>query len=118
MKIRPKLTRERPYDASPEEVWEVLTTAEGIEAVMGPDGFRAEVEKLDLRPGGELVYTMAAIGPEQIEYLTRAGLALVTRQRVTFVEVDPHGGWSRATSLTSFPELSRTRWRRSRSSAR
>ena len=89
MKTRPKLTLERTYDASPEEVWEVLTTKGGIEAIMGPDGFKAEVTKLDLRPGGELVYVMRAIGREQVEYMTKAGLSLVTRQTVSFAVVDP-----------------------------
>jgi len=89
VKTRPKLTLERTYDASPEEVWEVLTTKGGIEAIMGPDGFKAEVTKLDLRPGGELVYVMRAIGREQVEYMTKAGLSLVTRQTVSFAVVDP-----------------------------
>ncbi len=89
MTQRPKLTLERSYDASPEEVWDVLTTKDGIEAIMGPDGFKAEVQTLDLRPGGELVWTMTTVGREQVEYMTRAGLNLVTEQRARFVEVDP-----------------------------
>ena len=89
MKTRPKLTLERTYDASPEEVWEVLTTKDGIEAIMGPDGFKAEVQTLDLRPGGELVWTMTTVGREQVEYMTKAGLSLVTRQQARFVVVDP-----------------------------
>jgi uncharacterized protein YndB with AHSA1/START domain len=89
VKTRPKLTLERTYDASPEDVWDVLTTKAGIEAILGPDGFKAEVIKLDLRPGGELVYTMTTVGREQVEFMTKAGLSLVTRQRVTYTEVDP-----------------------------
>ena len=89
MKTRPKLTLERTYDATPDEVWEVLTTKDGIEALMGPDGFKAEVQNLDLRPGGELVYVMSAVGSEQVEYMTKAGLSLVTEQHVRFVVVDP-----------------------------
>ena len=89
MKTRPKLTLERTYDASPEEVWEVLTTSEGIEAIMGPDGFKAEVQKLDLRPGGRLEWVMTAVGKEQVEYMTKAGLSLVTQQQARFVVVDP-----------------------------
>lgn len=89
MKTRPKLTLERTYDASPEEVWEVLTTKDGIEAILGPDGFRVEVQKLDLRPGGELVYTMTAVGREQVEYMAKAGLSLVTEQQATYAVVDP-----------------------------
>ncbi len=89
MTRRPKLTLERTYDASPEEVWNVLTTKDGIEAIMGPDGFKAEVRTLDLRPGGELVWTMTTVGREQVEYMTKAGLSLVTEQHARFVEVDP-----------------------------
>ena len=89
MKVRPKLTLERTFDASPEEVWELWTTRDGMEAWMGPEGFNVTVNELDLRPGGELVYAMTAVGPEQVEYMTKAGMPLVNVQRVRFVEVDP-----------------------------
>ena len=89
MRVRPKLTLERTFNATPEEVWELWTTREGIEAWMGPEGFNVTVNELDLRPGGELVYAMTAVGPEQVEYMTKAGMALVNVQRVRFVEVDP-----------------------------
>jgi len=89
VKVRPKLTLERTFDASPQEVWELWTTRDGIEAWMGPEGFNVTVNELDLRPGGELVYAMTAVGPDQVEYMTRAGMPLVSVQRVRFVEVDP-----------------------------
>jgi uncharacterized protein YndB with AHSA1/START domain len=89
VKVRPKLTLERTFDASPEEVWDLWTTREGMEAWMGPEGFSVTVNELDLRPGGELVYAMTAVGPEQVEYMTRAGMPLVNVQRVRFVVVDP-----------------------------
>lgn len=89
MKLRPKLTLERTFHASPQEVWDLWTTRDGMEAWMGPEGFRVTVNELDLRPGGELVYAMTAVGPDQVEYMTRAGMPLVSVQRVRFVEVDP-----------------------------
>jgi len=89
VKVRPKLTLERTFDASPEEVWDLWTTRDGMEAWMGPEGFQVTVNELDLRPGGELVYAMTAVGPDQVEYMTRAGMPLVSVQRVRFVEVDP-----------------------------
>ena len=89
MNDRAKLTLERTFHASPEEVWELWTTREGMEAWMGPEGFKVTVEELDLRPGGTLVYAMTAVGPDQVEYLAKAGLPLVSVQRVRFVEVDP-----------------------------
>ena len=88
MTDRPKLTLERTFNASPEEVWELWTTRDGIEAWMGPDGFNVTVQELDLRPGGKLVYAMTAVGPDQVQYMTKAGMPLVTVQRVVFIEVD------------------------------
>ena len=88
MTLRPKLILERTFSASPEEVWELLTTRDGIEAWMGPEGFNVIVQELDLRPGGKLVYAMTAVGPDQVEYLTKAGIPLVSVQQVVFVEVD------------------------------
>ena len=89
MSVRPKLTLERTYEASPDEVWELLTTRDGIEAWMGPDGYSVSVRELDLRPGGALVYHMAAVGQDQVEYMKKAGLPLVTEQHVKFVAIDP-----------------------------
>lgn len=56
---------------------------------MGPDGFRVEVRELDLRPGGALVYDMTAVGADQVEFMTKAGMPLVNTQKVTYVEIDP-----------------------------
>lgn len=89
MSVRPKLTLERTYEASPDEVWELWTTRDGIEAWWGPDGFSVSVRELDLRPGGVLVYHMKAVGPDQVEYMKQAGMPLVTEQHVRFVEIDP-----------------------------
>src|SRR5437899_10864295 len=55
---------------------------------MGPDGFSVVVQELDLRPGGDLVYAMSAIAPEQIEFMTKAGMPLVNEHRFTFIEID------------------------------
>jgi uncharacterized protein YndB with AHSA1/START domain len=79
---------ERDVEASPEEVWELWTTAEGIEAWWAPDGFRVDVDVLDLRPGGELVYSMTATGPEQIRFMEGAGMPLTTVSRKRFTELE------------------------------
>ena len=83
------ITIERTYHASPEQVWTLWTTSEGIESWWAPDGFTVRVQELDLRPGGDLVYTMTATAPEQIEFMKSAGLPLATESRKTFVEVAP-----------------------------
>jgi hypothetical protein len=46
------------------------------------------VEKLELERGGELVYTMTASGPEQVEFMRNAGLPLTSTSRKRFTEVD------------------------------
>jgi uncharacterized protein YndB with AHSA1/START domain len=65
------------------------TTARGIESWWGPDGFSVAVGALDLRPGGELAYTMSAVEPEQMEYMIKSGMPLMTEHRLKFIEVDP-----------------------------
>jgi len=86
---RPKLTLERTYPAFAEEVWELWTTKEGIESWWGPEGFSVAVRALDLRPGGDLLYTMSATAPEQMEFLVKAGMPLSTDHKLTFTEVEP-----------------------------
>lgn len=84
-----KIRIERIYPVSADEVWNLWTTSEGIESWWAPDGFKVEVRKLDLRPGGELVYGMTATGPEQVEFMKTAGMPLTTESRKTFTELLP-----------------------------
>lgn len=78
---------ERTYAASIEDVWELWTTKEGIEAWWGPDGFAVTVRELDLRVGGKLLYAMTAVGAPQIEFMKQAGMPVTTESRITFKEV-------------------------------
>ena len=89
MTEKPKLTLERTFKASIADVWDLWTTREGIESWWGPEGFSVAVSALDLRPGGDLLYTMSAVEPEQMEYMVKAGMPLSTDHRLTFTEVDP-----------------------------
>ena len=86
---RRTVTLERTFEASIEEVWDLWTTKEGLESWWGPDGFVVKVQKLDLRPGGELLYTMTAVGADQIEFMRNAGMPLASETRVTYTHVDP-----------------------------
>ena len=86
---RPTLTLERSFKASVDAVWELWTTAKGIEAWWGPDGFAVTVRRLDLLPGGELRYGMTATGADQIDYMKKAGMPLSTEHLVTYTEIVP-----------------------------
>jgi len=84
-------TLRRTYPATPETVWALWTTPAGIGRWWAPEGFVTEVQTLELRPGGELVYTMTATGAAQVEFMKGAGLPLTTESRKTFTEIDsPH----------------------------
>src|SRR5437588_8352109 len=78
---------ERTCEAPAELIWELWTTAAGIEEWWAPDGFENQVSELELLPGGKLVYTMTATGREQVEFIQNAGMPLSTESRKTFTEV-------------------------------
>jgi uncharacterized protein YndB with AHSA1/START domain len=80
---------ERRYEAAVADLWYLWTTKEGFESWWGPEGFRVEVRKLDLRVGGELEYDMIAVGPEQIEFLRKANMPGSHRTRGTFAQIAP-----------------------------
>lgn len=82
-----RITLERTVNATPEEVWRLWTTPEGIASWWAPDGFTVTVQKLELRPGGDLWYTLTAAAPAQIEFMKNAGMPLSTESRKTFTEV-------------------------------
>ena len=80
-------TLRRSLTVSPERVWELWTTAEGIEAWWAPDGFTTTVDVLELRPGGSLDYTMTAVGADQVAFMEQAGMPLSTASHKEFTEV-------------------------------
>ena len=83
------ITIERTYDGSIDDVWDLWTTKGGLEAWWGPEGFRVEVRKLELRPGGALDYAMIASAPPQIEFMKKAGMPLSHEAHVKYTEVVP-----------------------------
>jgi uncharacterized protein YndB with AHSA1/START domain len=80
-------TIDRTVAASPARVWELWTTAAGISSWWAPDGFRTDVTRLDLQPGGELVTMMTAVAPEQIAFMEQYGMPLATESRKRFTEI-------------------------------
>jgi uncharacterized protein YndB with AHSA1/START domain len=80
---------ERTYDAPAVLIWELWTTAGGLEAWWGSDGFETRVIELELKPGGHVRYTMTAAGPEQVAFVQSLGLPLTSEFRRTFTEVTP-----------------------------
>jgi uncharacterized protein YndB with AHSA1/START domain len=86
--VTPRIRLERTYRASPAEVWALWTTKDGIESWWGPEGFTVTVKKLDLRPGGELIYVMAATAPEQVAFMKQAGMPVAHDARIVYAAVE------------------------------
>jgi uncharacterized protein YndB with AHSA1/START domain len=84
-----RMTLERTYRADIQDVWEMWTTKDGIESWWGPGGFTVTVRKLDLRPGGNLLYAMTAVDSPQVAFMKKAGMPLRQECRITFTEVVP-----------------------------
>ena len=80
---------ERTYDAPAELIWELLTTPAGLEEWWAPEGFETRVSELELRPGGQLRYTMTATAPEQVAFMQNTGNPLSVELRKTFTEAVP-----------------------------
>jgi uncharacterized protein YndB with AHSA1/START domain len=100
---RRKVTIERSFESSIQEVWDLWTTKEGIESWWGPEGFATKVQTLDLRPGGELLYTMTAVGSDQIEFMRKAGMPLVQVVRCRYTDVVPVTRLAYTTVADFFP---------------
>ncbi len=80
---------ERTYNAPAQLIWELLTTAAGLEEWFAPDGFETRVSEIELRPGGQLRYTMTATGPEQVAFMRNVGQPLSIELRKTITEIAP-----------------------------
>src|SRR5579864_9663164 len=84
---RAQFSIKRDYAGSIEDVWALWTTKSGIESWWGPEGFDVTVASLDLRPGGQLIYLMTAVAPEQVAFMKTAGMPLTSECRVTYTDV-------------------------------
>jgi uncharacterized protein YndB with AHSA1/START domain len=78
---------ERSYNAKVEDLWFLWTTKEGFESWWGPEGFRVEVRKLDLRVEGDLVYDMIADAPQQIAFMKANNMPLSQGVRGTYTAI-------------------------------
>ena len=87
---RPNALRlERMYEAPAELIWELWTTAAGLDEWFAPDGFETRVTELDLRPGGQLRYIMTATAPDQVAFMRDTGNPLSIEVRKTFTVAVP-----------------------------
>lgn len=79
----------RRFRADPQDIWDLWTTAKGIEQWWGPPGFSVTVQQIDLRAGGMLRYTMTAVDPEMVAFMQSHGMPTATPAEITYSEVTP-----------------------------
>jgi uncharacterized protein YndB with AHSA1/START domain len=70
-------------------VWKLFTTKKGLESWWGPEGFSTTVQKLEVRPGGQLEYVMTATAPDQVRALKSMGMSLAHKTHGTYTDVVP-----------------------------
>jgi len=87
--MKRQLVIQRSYRATLDEVWELWTTKDGIEAWWGPEGFRVEVLALKVETGGQMDWAMIAVAPEMVAFMKQQGMKTRTEHRHTFTEVVP-----------------------------
>ncbi len=85
--LKKAFTIQRTFKASPERLWALWTTKQGVESWWGPEGFTTKVHALDLRPGGTFDYEMTATAPEQVAAMQELGMPLTSRARTVYTEV-------------------------------
>lgn len=84
-----RIVLERVYPARLDDVWDMWTTKEGLEAWWGPEGFRVTVHGIDLRRDGTMRYAMHAVAPEMVAFMRQNGMPTTTESLITFTEVIP-----------------------------
>jgi uncharacterized protein YndB with AHSA1/START domain len=89
MTSKPTVRVERSYEGPVDDLWWLWTTREGFESWWGPEGFRVEVRKLELRVGGALVYDMIACDPQTIAFMKQNNMATSHGTNGTFAEIVP-----------------------------
>jgi uncharacterized protein YndB with AHSA1/START domain len=86
----PRVAREiveRTYNASLALVWELWTTADGLESWYGPVGFRVGIDALEVEPGGRFDCTMHAVAPDKVAWFESQGRPTSWPNHAVFTEV-------------------------------
>ncbi|HVQ61230.1 MAG TPA: SRPBCC domain-containing protein, partial [Burkholderiales bacterium] len=94
----------RVFDAPRDKVWKAWTEAERMKQWWGPKGFTVKQLKLDLRPGGTLLYCLAA--PDGSEMWGKMLYKeIVKEQKLVFINSfsDAKGGTTRHPWSESWP---------------
>ena len=104
-RARARFSIVRHYATTIDEAWRLWTTKTGIESWWGPEGFTVDVISMDLRVGGQLIYLMTAIAPDQVAYMQRAGLPVSAETTVTYTDISPQNRLAYTTLADFVPDM-------------
>ena len=90
MSDKASLVIERTYEAQVQELWDLWTTKAGFESWWGPQGFRADVRRIEARQDGALHYDMVADTPETVAEMKKMNQPPSHETRGTYTEFRPH----------------------------
>ena len=86
VKSEREIVASRTFDAPRELVWKMWTDPEHLVKWWGPNGFRVTTKTVDIRPGGEWVFTMH--GPDGTDYFNHIIFRdLVKPERIAYSHV-------------------------------
>lgn len=89
-----ELVAERWFPVAVDRLWERCTTRPGIESWWSPEDLHTTVERLEPRPGGEVVillrYVPAMLGPTHEQTFLAAGIPIVLFLRGKVRDMEPH----------------------------
>lgn len=104
MNAKAQETITRSFAAPAQLVWDVLTSAAGINSWFGPRGFTAAVDALDFRPGGAFTYTMTATDPQMIARMEKSGRPTCWPASAVFTAVNPITDFAYTLSMPMGPD--------------
>ena len=97
---------ERMLKASPEKVWQMWTTREGLERWWGPEGFNVQVLHIEVRVGGHFELIMKTEVPEIVAMLKEGGMSASHRLRGDYTVVEPNRRLAYTNLVDFLPGLS------------
>jgi uncharacterized protein YndB with AHSA1/START domain len=100
-KDKPQIITERLLNAPRELVFKVLTEPEHIKHFWGPDGFTNSIKQMDVKPGGQWLFTMH--GPDGTDYPNRIIYRKITPP--SYMAWDHDGGEDDPSGHRFFGEL-------------
>lgn len=100
-KDSPQIITERLLNAPRELVFKVLTDPDHIKNFWGPDGFTNSIRQMDVKPGGQWLFTMH--GPDGTDYPNRIIYRTVTPP--SYISWDHDGGEDDPNGHRFFGEL-------------